>query len=114
MRYPELVNFSAKEEEMIRYALETLSMAFYDTDLFQVLHKAQMPKGFRAMCLDTDGAVLGSEAFTSDDMVVHVLEEELLHLMQKAAGQGQTVDRRTGFELEADVNDTRKFPCPDC
>jgi hypothetical protein len=114
MRYPELVNFSAKEEEMIGYALETLSMAFYDTELFEVLQRAQMPKRFRAMCLDTAGAVLGSEAFASEDMLVHVLEEELLHLLQKAAGKGLTVDRRTGFELEADVNDTRKFPCPDC
>jgi hypothetical protein len=112
MRYPLLINFTAAEEAMIAYGIDTLSMAFYDTELFEELIKADLPDRFRAMSLD-GAAALGDRAFESQEMLVHVLEEELLHLMQKAEGYFEKVDRRKPFELELDVSDTRKSPCPD-
>jgi len=63
------------------------------------------------MSLD-GGAALGKEAFDSQDWLIHVLEEELLHLLQKARGLAQEFARGTVLELELDVNDTRKFPPP--
>lgn len=111
MPYPLLVGFDAAEEGMIRFGLDALSLAGYDIALFQELIKVDMPKGFRAMSLDA-GAALGKEAFASQDWLIHVLEEELLHLLQKAQGLAQEFAPGTALELELDVNDTRKFPPP--
>jgi hypothetical protein len=86
--------------------LDALSLAGYDTSLFEELIKVDnMPTGYRAMSLD-GGAALGKEAFESQDWLVHVLEEELLHLMQKAQGLAEEFSRGTALELELDVNDT--------
>src|ERR1022692_3188272 len=111
MHYPILVGFDAAEEGMIKLGIDTLSMAGYDTSLFQELIRVDTPKGYRAMSLD-DGAVLGQEAFESQEWLIHVLEEELLHLMQKAQGLAKEFAKGTALELELDANDTRKFPPP--
>jgi hypothetical protein len=111
MLYPKLVRFAAVEEGMIKFGLDALNLAGYDTSLFKELIKVEMPTGFRAMSLD-DGAALGKEAFESQDWLVHVLEEELLHLMQKAQGLAEEFRRGTALELELDVNESRKFPAP--
>jgi hypothetical protein len=111
MAYPTLVGFDDVEEGMIRFGLDALSLAGYDTTMVHELIKVDMPTGFRAMTLD-GGAALGQEAFESQDWLVHVLEEELLHLMQKSQGLADEFRRGTALELELDVNDTRKFPPP--
>jgi hypothetical protein len=111
MPYPVLVGFDAVEEGMIRFGLDALSLAGYDTALYQELINVDMPTGYRAMSLD-GGAALGREAFESQDWLIHVLEEELLHLMQKAQGMAQEFTRGTALELELDVDDTRKFSPP--
>ena len=111
MQYPVLIGFDAVEEGMIEQALDGLHLAGYDLGLFQELIKVDMPKGYRAMSLD-DGAAVGEEAFESPEWLIHVLEEELLHLLQKAKGLTQEFGPGTVLELELDVNDTRKFPPP--
>jgi hypothetical protein len=108
---PLLVGFDAGETRMIRFALDALNLAGLDTVLFQELIKVDMPIGYRAMSLD-GGAALGTEAFESQDWLVHVLEEELLHLAQKAQGLTKEFVRGTALELELDVNDIRKFAPP--
>jgi hypothetical protein len=111
MPYPTLVGFDVAEEVMIKIGLDALNLAGYETSLFKELIKVDMPTGFRAMSLD-GGAALGKEAFESQDWLVHVLEEELLHLMQKAQGLAEEFSRGTALELESDVNESRKFPAP--
>jgi hypothetical protein len=63
------------------------------------------------MSLD-DGAILGAEAFSSQAMVNHVLEEELLHLGQKARAPGQEFVPGTARGLEEEVHEQRRFPLP--
>jgi hypothetical protein len=70
-----------------------------------------MPPGYRGMCLE-DGAVLGKEAFSSQAMLNHVVEEELLHQRQKASGLAHTFQPETARELEEAINADRKFPLP--
>lgn len=111
MPYPMLVGFDAAEEGMIRFGFDILGLAGYDTALFQELIRVDLPQGYRAMSLD-GGAALGKEAFVSQDWLIHVLEEELLHLLQKAQGLANEFARGTALELEIDVNGTRKFPPP--
>ena len=111
MNYPVMIGFSELEERMIKLGIDALSMAGYGTSLFQELIWADMPKGYRAMSLD-DGAVLGKEAFESQPWLIHVLEEELLHLLQKDRGLAQEFPTGTALELELDVNDSRKFSPP--
>ena len=55
-------------------------------------------------------AALGEEAFSSQEMLNHVLEEELIHLQQKAAGLAQEFGPGTAQELEEAANAARKFP----
>ena len=97
---------------MIETAIRVLHLVGYDIQLLKVLIYAEMPTGYRAMCLH-DGAVLGKEAFSSQAMLYHVLEEELLHLRQKARGLGQTFQSGTARELEEEMDAERKFPLPD-
>jgi len=111
MRDPVLIGFNLAEERKMQTALNALRSVGYETSFFQELIKVDMPNGYRAMSLD-GGAALGDEAFESHDWLVHVLEEELLHLMQKAQGLTQEFARGTALELELDVNDIRKFPPP--
>ena len=45
-------------------------------------------------------------------MLDHVLEEELLHLRQKALGVASVFGQGTGRALEEALNAIRKFPLP--
>lgn len=103
--------FSATEEAMLAVALLALQGVGYDTDLLQVLIRADMPAGYRGMSFN-DGAVLGAEAFQSQDWLNHVLEEEFLHLRQKQQGLSDSFTRGTALELESAVNEQRRFPAP--
>jgi hypothetical protein len=96
---------------MIGQADAVLRLAGYDTSLFRVLIRASLPAGYRAMTLE-DGAVLGEEAFTSQAMVNHVLEEELLHLRQKPQRGEQFFGPGTARALEEEINERRRFPLP--
>jgi hypothetical protein len=108
----ELEGFSLAEEAMIAVAVRMLQAAGYDLSLMQVLIRAEMPVGYRGMCWE-NGAVLGSEAFASPAMLNHVLEEELLHLRQKVRGTEQAFGVGTARTLEEEVDEQRKFTCPD-
>ncbi len=108
---PSLRDFSPTQERMIRISLVALSDAEYEISRFKELIWADLPAGFRAMCLE-DGAAIGNEAFTSQEMLNHVLEEEYLHLVQKSVGMADEFTRGTAQDLESDVDETRKFPRP--
>jgi hypothetical protein len=112
MEKPEMIGFSSAEEEMIRTGLQTLQKASYDTNPLQVLIRADMPNGYRGMTL-ADGAALSEEAFSSQAMLNHVLEEELLHHQQKIGGEAQEFQPGTAQILESDVHARRKFPIPE-
>ena len=88
-----------------------LKGAGYDTSAFKELVRADMPPGYRAMSLE-GGAALGQEAFTSQESLNSALEEELIHLQQKAAGLGQPFGPGTAQSLEEAANAARKFPIP--
>jgi hypothetical protein len=111
MATAQLISFSSIEEAMILEALQELERAGYDTELFKVFIRVEMPGQYRAMTLD-DGAALGDAAFSSQRMINHVLEEELLHLRQKAAGQASEFGARTARALEAEIDEQRKFSLP--
>ena len=83
----------------------------YNTTFLRVLIRADMPPGYRGMSLD-DGAALGSEAFSSQAMVNHVLEEELLHVMQKTDAPERWFRPGIARSLEEEVHEQRKFPFP--
>ena len=97
---------------MIHEAIVALRSVGYDTAPLEVLVRADMPAGYRGMTL-ADGAALGSEAFSSQDMLNHVLEEELRHLSQKASGQAEEFAPGTARALEEAVDVERKFPLPE-
>ena len=97
---------------MIQRTVAALRAAGYDTDVLQVLICAEMPVGYRGMSL-ADGAALGSEAFSSQDMLNHVLEEELLHHSQKVSGQAKEFAPGTSRVLEEEVDVERKFSLPE-
>ncbi len=97
---------------MIHEAIAALQAVGYSTIRLQVLIRADMPAGYRGMSL-ADGAALGAEAFSSQEMLNHVLEEELRHLAQKAAGQAGEFAPGTGRKLEEEVDVEREFPLPD-
>ena len=103
--------FSPAEEAMIRASITALRAAGYDTTRIKVLVRADMPATYRGMSLP-DGAALGAEAFRSQAVLNHVLEEEILHLQQKAAGLAQEFGPGTAAELEKLVNEQRKFELP--
>jgi hypothetical protein len=107
----QLEGFSPAEEEMIQRAQEALQSVGYEISLIKVLVRADMPAGYRGMSLD-DGAALSGEAFTSQAMLNHVLEEELLHLQQKAGGADFAFGPETARTLEELINEQRRFPCP--
>jgi hypothetical protein len=97
---------------MIHCAIAALQAAGYDTAALHVLICPEMPSGYRGMSL-ADGAALGSEAFSSQDMLNHVLEEELLHHGQKASGQAEQFTPGTARILEEAVDVERKFLLPE-
>jgi hypothetical protein len=107
-----LEGFSSAEAEMIGKAEEALRSAGYDTGILHVLLRADMPPGIRGMSWP-DGAVLGVEAFSSQAMLNHVLEEELLHLQQKHAGLFEAFEQGTSRALEEAADANRKFPLPE-
>ena len=106
-----LTGFSKAEQNMLKHAEKTLSEAGYDVSKFKELIKADMPPGYRGMSLD-NGAALGKEAFSSQSMLNHVLEEELLHVMQKAGGLGNQFSPATAKALEEAADAIRQFPFP--
>jgi RHS repeat-associated protein len=106
-----LIGFSEAEAQMIANAEKALQGAGYDASLFKELVRSEMPAGYRAMSLE-GGATLGKEAFASQELLNHVLEEELIHLQQKAAGLAQKFGPGTAAGLEGAANAARKFPAP--
>jgi hypothetical protein len=97
---------------MIHEAIAALQSVGYDTAVLQVLIRADMPAGYRGMSL-VDGAALGTEAFSSQDMLNHVLEEEWRHVVQKASDRTEEFAPGTGRILEEEIDVERKFPLPD-
>ena len=73
--------------------------------------RAKMPPGYNAMSLE-GGAALGDGAFSSPAGLVSALEEELLHLQQKAAGLAKEFSPGAAQILEEAVDELRKFPIP--
>jgi hypothetical protein len=63
------------------------------------------------MSLD-DGAALDNKAFSSQAMTNHALEEELLHLEQKAREPAREYQPGTARALEEEVHEARRFPLP--
>jgi hypothetical protein len=97
---------------MLRAASAALQAVGYDVRPIRVLIRADLlPVGYRAMTLD-DGAAFGAESFASQAMVNHVLEEELLHLGQKAKHSELAFGPGTARALEDEVHDARRFPAP--
>ena len=97
---------------MIQAADAALQAAGFDTSPLRVLVRVCLPLGYRAMSLE-DGAALGEEAFSSQAMLNHVLEEELRHLQQKARDPGLAFGPGTARALEEEIDEGRKFPAPD-
>lgn len=108
----DLEGFDPVEVRMIQEAVDALQRAGYDTNLFRILIRADLPPGYRGMSWE-DGAVLGKEAFSSQAMLNHVLEEEWLHLQQKAKGLGRVFQPGTVQALEEALHENRRFPAPD-
>lgn len=106
-----LEGFSATEEAMIQESIMALQAAGYDTSRIEVLIRSDLPATYRGMSLP-DGAALGMEAFRSQEVLNHVLEEEIIHLQQKAAGLTEEFGPKTAAELEKEVNEQRKFRLP--
>jgi hypothetical protein len=107
----EMEGFTLAEEGMIRAAMMALEGVGYDTSPIKVLIRGDLPTTYRGMSLP-DGAALGTEAFRSQEILNHVLEEEVLHLQQKAAGLAEEFGPKTAAELEKEVNEQRKFRLP--
>jgi hypothetical protein len=107
-----LEGFTADEEAMIYASIVALQGVGHDTGPIKFLVRADdMPATYRGMCL-SDGVALGTEAFRTQAVLNHVLEEELLHLQQKAAGSMEEFGPTTAAELEKEVNEQRKFRLP--
>jgi hypothetical protein len=111
MAKPKLIDFSPFEEKMIKRALKDLKKTGYHVGVFKELIRAELPAQYRAMTLE-DGAAIGEAAFASHAMLDHVLEEELLHLEQKASGKAKVFGPGTAKALENEVDEKRKFPFP--
>lgn len=62
-----------------------------------------------SVTVGTNGIVLGDLAFTSDRELIRTLEEELLHLQQKANGLIQQAGPGTAKALEDAGDAQRKF-----
>jgi hypothetical protein len=107
-----LDGFDLKEEVMIHAGLAVLASAGYDVTAFKEFIRADLPRGYRGMSWP-DGAVLGSEAFSSQAVLNHVLEEELIHLRQKQLGPADVFGVGTARALEEAVDESRKFADPE-
>jgi hypothetical protein len=109
---PAMVGFSEAETGMINSSLNNLSGAGYDLSPLQQLIKADMPQGYFGISLSTPptGAALGDGAFSSQEMLDHTLEEELLHVNQNLSEQ--TFGPGDAAAKETEVDAERKFPEP--
>lgn len=92
--------------------MEAMVDAGYDVSLIEDVVYSVMPPGFRGMTLDS-GMILSDEAFTSQSLLNHVVEEELRHLYQKAADPKRSFGPNTARMLEIFANVDRAFPYPD-
>jgi hypothetical protein len=107
-----LTGFSAEEVQMVERALQALEAAGYNTGRLTELVKADF-RGIKAgMSLGENGAALANEAFESQAMLNHVLEEELIHTQQAARGLSAGDGPGAADALEAEVDAIRKFPDP--
>jgi hypothetical protein len=97
---------------MLHEARKALEAVGYKLVADLSLARVDMPCVYRGMTLG-DGAILGEDAFSSQAMLNHVLEEELLHLGQKKAGQALEFELGTMRSLEEEVHEARHFRCPD-
>jgi hypothetical protein len=97
---------------MLLVAIAALRQAGYDLTLMREVIRVDMPAAYRDMTLPA-GAALGAAAFSSQEMLNHVLEDELLHLEQKRQGRATTFARGTARALEEEVDEARKFPHPE-
>ena len=97
---------------LIGRSLKTLTDAGYDIKPLQQLVKSSMGRGKAAMSLAVEptGAALGDGAFSSQQMLDHTLEEELLHLNQDLAHT--EVGPATADLKEAEVDAARKISPP--
>ena len=110
----QLIDFAPAEEEMVVRAEEALKSAGYDTSILKVvIRQDDMPASYRGMTLGNDGIILGVKALSSQAMLNYVLEEELLHLQQKASGATIAFGPETARTLEKLVHEQRRFPCPE-
>jgi hypothetical protein len=107
-----LEGFSPAEQAMIQRGFAALRAAGYEPAIIRVLIRVDMPPRYRAMTL-ADGAALGEQAFVSQTMLNHVLEEELRHLRQKERGQAEIFAPGTARRLEEEVDAERTFPFPE-
>ena len=94
---------------MLRRSLDELRAAGIDTTPLRELIRTELPSGTRAMSLP-DGAAIGKEAFVSQQMLNHVIEEEIIHNLQKKTVTEFGVG--TAKKLEEAVDVIRKFPAP--
>lgn len=108
-----LEGFEAGQEEMIGRALQALARVGYDMGPLHGILRSELTPGRRGMTLTLDEIVLSDAAFASQDLLNCVLEEELLHLHQKARDPNSLFHRRTCQEWEADINAQRQFPLPE-
>src|SRR5437870_3855622 len=106
-----LEGFSPRETELLGIAVAAMETAGYDIALIQLLIRADLPPGYRGMSWE-NGAVLGVDAFSSQAMLNHVLEEELLHLLQRWRGLMKEFGPGTASVLEVEADAERRFPLP--
>jgi hypothetical protein len=106
-----LEGFTPYEEAMIQASFMALQAVGCDTTRIKILIRGDLPANYRGMSWP-NGAVLGAEAFQSQTVLNHVLEEEVIHLQQKAAGLTEEFGPTTAAELEKEVDEQRKFPLP--
>jgi RHS repeat-associated protein len=100
--------FSDTEVAMLKNSLNTLQGAGYNTNQFAELIRADLPQGTSGMSLD-GGAALGDQAFTSQAELNKTLEEELIHVQQKASGQASVFGPGTAQSLEDAANAQKKL-----
>jgi RHS repeat-associated protein len=107
-----LTGFSESEIAMIQRSLSALEAAGYDTGQLTELVKADFGGRMAGMSLGENGAALANEAFESQPMLNHVLEEELLHTQQAARGLSAGAGPGAADALEGEVESMRQFPDP--
>jgi hypothetical protein len=107
-----LTGFSAVEEAMIQKALSALEAAGYNTGrLKSLIRIADAPAGYAGMSLE-DGAALANDAFSSQAMLNHTLEHELIHMEQTTKGLRTAYGPGTAQSLEEAADAQVKFPAP--